>query len=73
MSKSSQSLHLLLKCNDTEPECAISSQVNLSEQIATEVTVYFKSPLSNDVKKIVHLIFYTGGINTKVSIHMYVN
>ena len=51
MSKSSQLLHSLFKCNDTDPEYAASSQVNLPEQIATEVTVYFKSPLSNDVKK----------------------
>ena len=41
MSKSSQLLHSLFKCNDTEPECAASSQVRLPEQIATEVTVYF--------------------------------
>ena len=73
MSKSSQLLSSLFKCNDPEPECAASFQVNLPEQIDTEVTVYLKSPLSNEVKKIVHLMFYIGGINTKLHIHIYVN
>ena len=51
MSNPSQLLSSLFKCNDPEPECAASFQVNLPEQIDIEVTLYHKSPLSNEVKK----------------------